>query len=47
MGDLPDKKLLSAAPFVYTAIDMFGPWTSTAITQGRRNFKMWELCLHA
>lgn len=41
MGDLPDKKLAGAAPFVYTAIDMFGPWTTTGIAKGRGSFKTW------
>ena len=39
-GDLQDKKIAWAAPFEYTAIDIFGPWAMTGIAKGRQSFKM-------
>ena len=41
MGDLPEEKLSAAAPFVYTAVDMFGPWKVREMAGGRRFFKCW------
>ena len=41
MGDLPDKKLSGAAPFIYCAVDMFGPWLVTNLAKGRRSLKTW------
>ena len=35
MGDLPAEKLAGAAPFMYFAIDMFGPWLVTKLGQGQ------------
>ena len=41
MGDLPAEKLSGAAPFVYTALDLFGPWKVRELANGRRLFKVW------
>ena len=43
MGDLPEEKLSAAAPFVFTAIDMFGPWKVRELAGGRRFFKCWAV----
>ena len=41
MGDLPAEKLAAAAPFVYTALDFFGPWVAKGLAKGRRQMKVW------
>ena len=41
MGDLPLEKLSGAAPFVFTALDMFGPWKVRELAGGRRFLKCW------
>ena len=41
MGDLPAEKLSGAAPFIFTALDMFGPWKVRELAGGRRYFKCW------
>ena len=43
MGDLPDDNLAGTVPFVYTAINMFGQWTTTGIAKGRWTFKTWGI----
>ena len=43
MGDLPEEKLSGAAPFVFTALDMFGPWKVRELVGGRRSFKCWAV----
>ena len=41
MGDSPEEKLAGAAPFVFTAIDLFRPWVIKKLAGGRSTFKAW------
>jgi hypothetical protein len=41
MGDLPQEKLSASAPFVFTALDLFGPFKMRDAAGGRRFFKSW------
>jgi len=43
MGDLPGEQLSATAPFVFTALDMFGPWQVRELAKGRRYFKCWDV----
>ena len=41
MAELPAEKLTASAPFVFTAVDLFGPFTVKDTAKGRRSFKCW------
>jgi hypothetical protein len=41
MAILPDCKVTSAAPFINTSLDLFGPFKIKDVAKGRRSFKCW------
>ena len=43
MGNLAEDKLAGATPFVYCAIDMYGPWTVTDLPKARHSMKTWRV----